>query len=90
MPSMDVFENTVFGTRQLTAAVNNMDYVPGQVSSLGIFQENGVPVTTLMVERQGQTVALVPTTTATSPATMAARNGMSYQRRDTRGIGTWQ
>jgi hypothetical protein len=32
----------------------------------------------------------VPTTMATRQATIAARIGMSYQRRVMRGIATWQ
>lgn len=68
-PSMDVFDGSAFNTRTLTAAVNNMDYVPGQVSSLGLFNENGVATTRIMVERRGQTVALVPTTPRGGPGT---------------------
>jgi hypothetical protein len=66
-PSMDVFEGSAFNTRALTAAVNDMAYVPGQVSSLGLFDEAGVAVTRVMVERQAGTVALVPVTPRGGP-----------------------
>ena len=48
-PSMDVFEGSAFNMRSLTATVNEEPYVPGHVSSLGLFSEQGVPVTRVMI-----------------------------------------
>lgn len=68
-PSMDVFEQAPFDMRSLTAALNEEAYVPGQISSLGIFMEQGITTTRVMIERQANTVALVPTTPRGGPGT---------------------
>lgn len=69
MPAMDVFDSNAgaFNQRALTATVNKLPYVPGQVSSLGLFEEKGVPVTRISVERAGASLALVPTSPRGAP-----------------------
>jgi hypothetical protein len=64
----DIFNNLKFSMTSLTAAVNEIAYVPGQVSSLGLFEEEGVPTVTVAIERQGDSVAMVPTTPRGAPA----------------------
>lgn len=76
-PSMDVFEGSAFNTRTLTAAINEVPYVPGQVSSLGIFDEGRVSTTRVMVERKGAALAIVPTTPRGGPGTPIAADKRS-------------
>ncbi len=45
----------------LTAAINDQEYLPGRISSLGLFQEEGITTLTVQIEKDGDTLALVPT-----------------------------
>lgn len=69
MPSMDVFNSDAFSVQTLTAAVNEVPFVPGRLGQLGIFEEEGVTTTAVSVERQGETLALVPVTPRSGPPT---------------------
>lgn len=60
MPSMDIFNNDAFGTISLTKGINDLKHVPRRLGQLGIFAETGVTTTTVAVERQGDTLVLVP------------------------------
>lgn len=62
MPGMDIFEQDAFSTVELTAAVNEVPYVPGRIGQLGIFEERGVRTTKVSVEKKGNTLSLIPTT----------------------------
>lgn len=62
MLGANVFENDAFSLESLTAAVNREPYRPGQVSSLGIFDEDGVSTTSVSIEeRNGQLSLVEPT-----------------------------
>lgn len=69
MALLDVFGGSAFSTITLTDAVNKMPFVPGRAGSLGIFEEFGVPTTTIMVEEKEGTLSLIPTTLRGAPAT---------------------
>lgn len=62
MPSMDVFNTDPFSLISLTAAVNEVPFVPGRLGQLGLFEEQGVTTTTIAIERIGETLSLVPVT----------------------------
>lgn len=68
MPSLDVFQSDAFGTIELTAAINKMPFVPGFLGSLGIFEEEGVTTTSVMVEEKNGTLSLVQTQPRGAPA----------------------
>ncbi|MFZ1427179.1 MAG: major capsid protein [Geminicoccaceae bacterium] len=61
-PSMDVFNSDAFSVQSLTAAINETPFVPGRLGQLGIFEEQGITTTAISIERQGETLALVPVT----------------------------
>ena len=68
MPSLDVFNSDAFGTIQLTAALNKMPFEPGFLGSLGIFEEEGVTTTQVMVEEKDGTLSLVQSQPRGGPA----------------------
>ncbi len=74
MPLVDVFSGNAFSTITLTDAVNKMPFVPGRAGSLGIFEEFGIPTTTIMVEEREGTLFLIPTTPRGAPAAQNTRN----------------
>ncbi len=67
MATMDVFEGDAFNMRSLTAAINATPFVPGRVSELGIFEEQGVTTNKISVERIAPSVGLVQTSSRGAP-----------------------
>lgn len=59
MPTLDIFNTDPFGLASLTAAINESPYVPGRISELGVFDEEGISSTTVQIEREGETLTLV-------------------------------
>lgn len=55
----DVFRPDLFTMQALTAAVNEMPYVPGRLKELSLFEENGVATTSIVIEKKGSTLSLV-------------------------------
>lgn len=55
----DVFRPDLFTMQSLTAAVNEMPYVPGRLKELGLFEEDGVATTSIVIEKKGSTLSLV-------------------------------
>lgn len=57
---MDVFNNDAFSVTGLTATIQDTPYVPGRLGQLGLFEERGIPTTSVSIEKRGNTVQLVP------------------------------
>jgi hypothetical protein len=74
MPSLDIFSSNAFSMVTLTDAINKLPFVPGKVGQLGIFTENGVPTTTVMIEEREGSLSLIPTTPRGAPATQNAHS----------------
>jgi hypothetical protein len=60
MDIIDVFKD-IFTMASLTDAVSHIDYVPGRVGQLGIFDVQGIPDRKVVIEEEYQTLKLVPT-----------------------------
>lgn len=60
MADIEIFEDNVFTVPALTAAINEQPFVPGRLAELGLFEEEGVTTVTVQVEKDGDTLALVP------------------------------
>lgn len=62
MPTLDVFNGDAFSVQSMTARVNKIPYVPKQISAAGLFAEDSVATTTVVVEeRDGQLTLIEPT-----------------------------
>ena len=61
MASLDIFNNDAFSVSQLTQTIVDVPRVPTQLGDEGIFNEYGISTTTMMIERQGSGLKLVPT-----------------------------
>ena len=59
---LNIFANNAFSEVSLTAAVNEMPYVPGRIGSMGLFAESGITTTVVAIENIRGTLRLVPTT----------------------------
>ncbi|NWD02211.1 major capsid protein [Pseudomonas sp. P7779] len=60
MADIAIFEDDAFSVSSLTAAINEQEYMPGRISSLGLFREEGISTLTVQIEKDGDTLALVP------------------------------
>ncbi len=60
MADIEIFNDDAFSVSSLTAAINEQEYLPGRISSLGLFQEEGITTLTVQIEKDGDTLALVP------------------------------
>jgi hypothetical protein len=60
MADIAIFEDDAFSVSSLTAAINDQEYLPGRISSMGLFREEGISTITVQIEKDGDTLALVP------------------------------
>lgn len=78
---MGIFESDVFTLQSLTAAINEAEYKPRRLGELGIFNEQGVATTTVMIERDGAQLGLVPAKQRGAPGTVVGaskRTGVTF------------
>ncbi|MGE3333627.1 MAG: major capsid protein [Rhodospirillaceae bacterium] len=70
----DVFSPDVFGVQTLTAAVNKLPHVPGQIGALGVFETAGVPTTGIVIDEYSGKVVLIPNTKRGGPSNVITSN----------------
>jgi hypothetical protein len=58
----------------LTDAINQMPFVPGRIGQLGLFREQGVSTTSVMIEEREGNLTLVETTSRGAPAVQHVAN----------------
>ena len=58
----------------LTDAINKTPYVPGRIGQLGLFREQGVSTTSVMIEEREGSLNLVETTARGAPAIQNTTN----------------
>ena len=63
---LDIFRSDAFGVVPLSLAINNLKFVPGYVSSRGIFTESSIAVTAVVIEEKNYTLTLTRTTAPTN------------------------
>ena len=61
MATLDIFNNDAFSVSQLTQTIVDIPRVPTQLGDEGLFSEYGISKTTMMIERKGSGLKLVPT-----------------------------
>lgn len=61
MATLDIFNNDAFSVSQLTQTIVDIPRVPTQLGDEGLFTEQGLTTTTMMIERMGSGLKLVPT-----------------------------
>lgn len=66
---LDIFQTDAFGVVRLTAAINNLAYVPGRIGEMGLFTPTPIDTTQAAIERQGDSLVLVPPTQRGMPGT---------------------
>lgn len=61
MATLDIFNNDAFSVSALTQTIVDIPRVPTQLGDEGLFREYGINTTTMMIERTGSGLQLVPT-----------------------------
>lgn len=61
MATFDIFNNDAFSVSQLTQTIVDLPRVPTKLGDMGLFREYGINTPTMMIERQGSKLSLVPT-----------------------------
>lgn len=56
---LDIFKGELFSTMTLTASIQDVPFVPGRIGELGWFDEEGIFDTTVVIEKENQTLVLV-------------------------------
>ena len=74
MPALDIFSGSAFSMVALTDAINQMPFVPGRIGQLGLFREQGVSTTSVMIEEREGNLTLVETTSRGAPAVQHVAN----------------
>lgn len=69
MPMLDIFNSDAFSVTSLTDAINKIKFVPGRLGQLGIFQESGVPTTTIALEERDGVLSLIAPSARGGPGT---------------------
>ncbi|MEY4953494.1 MAG: hypothetical protein RL299_1918 [Pseudomonadota bacterium] len=64
---LNLFESDGFSVVRLTQALNEIKYAPSRLQELGIFEVDNVDVTTIVVEKQGDLLVIVPPTERGAP-----------------------
>jgi hypothetical protein len=60
MAEIQIFEDEAFSVSSLLTVINEDHTLPGQIAGMNLFEEQGVPTTTVQIEKDGTTLALVP------------------------------
>lgn len=69
MPSMDIFSGDAFSAISLTDAINEVKLRPTRIGQMNLFTTTSVATTTIMLERVGDVIQLVPPQPRGAPGT---------------------
>ncbi|MET4017729.1 major capsid protein E [Bradyrhizobium japonicum] len=70
---LDVFRGDAFGVVPLTIAINNLKFIPGYISSKGLFTETSVATTAIAIEEKNNVLSLVAPTPRGAPGVTIAK-----------------
>lgn len=77
MATLDAFNSDLFSLTSLSGKVDKLDYVPGLIGSLGIFEATPVRTRTVWVDRRSGEVNLIQTSANGAPPEELARDSRS-------------
>lgn len=64
--NLGIFDSDKFSLQELTAAINEAPALPSRLAKLGLFQEEGITTTSLTVEKDADTLTLIPNQSRTT------------------------
>ena len=66
----DVFNSDVFSVQSLTSAINKLPHKPSRIGDMGLFTEQGVRTTTVVLEEKDGLLSLLPTKQRGAPSSV--------------------
>lgn len=82
MATIDIFNDNAFSMVELTAALEDVEYKPQWLGSIGLFQEESRRTSTVWIENRDQVLTLVPVTPRGAPLpqlTVGKRKGRNFE-----------
>lgn len=70
---LDIFRGDAFGVVPLSLAINNLKFIPGYVSSRGLFSETAIATTSVAIEEKNNILTLVAPTPRGAPGVTIAK-----------------
>ena len=71
---MNVFDTDIFTLQSLTASINEVEYKPRRLAELGLFTNEGINTTSVLIEREGMQLGLVPAKERGAPGDVTTGN----------------
>lgn len=78
---MGPFDSDIFTLQSLTAAINEVEYAPRRLGEMGLFDEEGIATTTVVIEKEGRQLGLVPAKERGAPGQVVGadkRTGVTF------------
>lgn len=70
---LDIFRGDAYGVVPLSLAINNLKFVPGFISSKGLFTETAISTTSVAIEEKNNVLTLIAPSPRGSPGTTIAK-----------------
>jgi Phage major capsid protein E len=74
MADIGIMNSDEFNVENLTASINESPAVPGRLAALGLFDEDGIQSTSIQIEKDGDTLALVASRPRGAPGQVVVGN----------------
>lgn len=75
----DVINSPAFYMAEMIDAINGLDFFPGRLGELGLFQEAGISTATVLIERRDGQLNLVPTSPRGAPGDTRPRESRNVR-----------
>lgn len=72
---LDIFNSDAFSVLRLTTALNDLEFVPGRLGEMGLFDVENIDTTTAAFEKKGDTLSLIPPTARGGAGTTVSGEG---------------
>lgn len=72
--TLDVFKGDGFNAIAMTDWINKVPHTPKRIGAMGLFSEEGISTTSVMLEEQSGTLALIPNTPRSAPPNQNAHS----------------
>lgn len=71
---LDIFNSDAFSVLRLTTALNDVEFAPGRLGAMGLFNEQRIDTTFAAFEKKGDSLVLVPPSQRGGPGTTATKD----------------
>lgn len=87
MLTLDIFRDQMFEAVELKGIIDDLEFSPGQVTSLDLFDDEPIRTTEVAITREGDGLVLVPTSERGAPFPQMTRNLRNAKLFSTKRVG---